>query len=64
MTKLFNNFFLITYSFYKKWDKLDPFFDACFAISVIWGTVGFPKNRTVVNSKLLTLNKTVKYENK
>ncbi|WP_286468095.1 hypothetical protein, partial [Myroides sp. DF42-4-2] len=25
--------------------------------------VGFPKNRTVVNSKLLTLNKTVKYEN-
>ncbi len=38
MTKLFNNFFLITYSFYKKWDKLDPFFDACFAISVIWGT--------------------------
>ncbi|MHC5362016.1 hypothetical protein [Myroides sp. LJL110] len=27
-------------------------------------SVGFPKNRTVVNSKLLTLNKTVNYENK
>ncbi|KUF43896.1 hypothetical protein SAMN04488018_13129 [Myroides marinus] len=38
MTNLFNNFFLITYRLYKKWDNIDPFFNTCFTIAAICGT--------------------------